>query len=81
MKTIPIFWGGGNVKKYFDSRGIVSFWNTIECAHFASNLTLAPVSVDEYASMYKSVTKNFNRAKSYEVTEDWFYKNVLLPRG
>ena len=70
--TIPIYWGCNNIEDYFDMRGILRFTTPGELNSIMSSLN------DElYEKLLEPVKKNFELFRSYELTEDWIYENIL----
>ena len=74
--TIPIYWGCKDIGEYFDQDGILTFNNEEELTEILNSL-----SKQTYENMTDVIGSNFEFAKKYMVAEDWFYTNILKPRG
>jgi hypothetical protein len=73
--TVPIYWGCPNISTFFNELGMLKFNNLDEF-----NILLGWIKKsgkEIYDSMSDSILDNFNKAKEYEVTEDWIYSNIL----
>lgn len=80
MKTIPIFWGCPNIGDFFNADGVLSFETYREGIDHLESLIYGNAA-DIYFSKINAVDDNFYRAQEYEITEDWFYINVLQKKG
>ena len=69
--TIPIFWGTGNISKYFNIDGIVQFKDISEVNQIIKNCT-----EDYYISKLPAIKENIEIAKKYSSTYDWMYNNI-----
>jgi len=76
MKTVPIFYGCPNLKDWFDERGVLSFYTVEEAVSFVRE-----ASESLYDDMSESIEANYKLCAKFEITEDWFYENILLPGG
>lgn len=72
LGTIPVFWGAPNIDYYFDERGVLSFQTPSECAEIVKGLSLGL-----YRHLLPYARANMERARTYAVTDDWLYANVL----
>lgn len=59
-KTVPIYWGGSIVSKFFDPRGIIFFDELREL-----NGILSSISSEDYARRREAVESNFVKAQSF----------------
>jgi hypothetical protein len=74
--TVPVFWGCPNVAEFFDPSGIIAFDAPGDV------VSVFPKLCEEYyLSMLPGIANNFLLAQQYEVTDDWFYENVLVAGG
>jgi hypothetical protein len=73
--TVPIYWGCPNISTFFNDLGMMKFNNLEEFDILLNRLN--DRGEDIYGSMSKSILDNFNRAREYEITEDWIYHNIL----
>ena len=73
--TIPIFWGGSWLHKYFDSRGYFTF-NTVQ--ELDSILTMIKDNgIIIYQNAMNYIIDNFERAKKFAVVEDHLWENLF----
>jgi len=72
LGTVPIYWGCPNIENFFMKNGMLKF-ETIE----DFDKLFDGLNKSLYNSMKIPIDINFNAAKEYEITEDWFYKNIL----
>lgn len=68
--TIPIYWGCPNIGDFFNLDGIVTFNNLEELESIIDNINDCNIEKE-------NIVNNFELSKSYVVTEDWIYENVL----
>jgi hypothetical protein len=59
-KVIPIYWGAGNVNKYFEEYGIYQVHNVNEIINICKSLT-----ENDYWRSIKAIRKNFKLAQQY----------------
>jgi hypothetical protein len=65
--TIPIYVGTKKIVEHFDSNGII----------FLDNNTLDEINYDLFSSKKESILENFERVKSFNTVEDYFYDKYL----
>jgi hypothetical protein len=65
--TIPIYVGTKKIVEHFDSNGII----------FLDNNTLDEINYDLFLSKKESILENFERVKSFNTVEDYFYDKYL----
>ena len=63
--TIPVYLGSPNISKYFNEDGIIKLTEEFE------------VSEEIYNSKIDAIKDNLERAKQYEVLEDFIYLNYF----
>lgn len=66
--TIPLYWGTKNINKYFDN--IITFNTINELKGIITKLKNNEILYSE-----KDILSNFEKSKSYKVSEDYFYEN------
>lgn len=66
--TIPLYWGTKNINKYFDN--IITFDTIGELKEIINKLKNKEILYTE-----KDIVSNFEKSKSYKVSEDYFYEN------
>ena len=69
--TIPVYWGCSNINEFIDERGIIRF----DMDSFDD--VLETLNEETYNNMLKYAKINLEKAKAYEITEDWIYENVF----
>lgn len=72
--TIPIYWGCPNIDEYLDVRGMIIVSSVEEIKDWVGKLNEA-----EYLVRKEFAASNLKKAieESYDVTEDWMYKNIF----
>jgi len=70
--TIPIFWGCPNVGDFFDDAGVLSFNDANDVAFIYPYL-----NEKHYTYLRHHAINNLKLIDRYEVSDDWFFKNVL----
>jgi glycosyltransferase involved in cell wall biosynthesis len=70
--TVPIYWGAPNIDKYFDTRGMIIVNSLEEIKEVVGKL-----NENEYVSKMEYIKTNLETARSFDVTEDWMYNNIL----
>jgi hypothetical protein len=70
--TIPIYWGCPSIDKFFNINGMILF-NTID----ELPKILDEISFDKYIEMKDAIEENFEKAKTYILSEDFIYENYL----
>lgn len=71
-RTIPIYWGAGNIEQWFDTESIIRFDSIPELMDIISNL-----SINEYNKRFESLEKNYNKSLHYYDYDDILYQNLL----
>jgi hypothetical protein len=74
--TIPIFWGCGNIGKFFNEKGIIRFNSGPELLDLIKNLT-----PKDYYSRMEHIKENFEIAKKYKSVDDVLGKNIIKTLG
>jgi hypothetical protein len=59
-RTVPIYYGCTNIDKYFDTRGMLRFWNIEQFKNIVYNLTPA-----DYDRMLPYIEDNYHRSRYY----------------
>lgn len=59
-RTVPIYFGCTNLEQYFDTRGVIQFWNIEQLEHIIANLTPA-----DYESRLPYIEENYQRARPF----------------
>jgi hypothetical protein len=72
LGTVPIYWGCPNIDNFFIKQGMLTF-KTINDFDKLFNI----LDKKLYKSMEQNININYHAALEYEITEDWFYKNIL----
>ena len=73
--TIPIYWGCSNLQDYFDMSGVIVINNEYDL------VKLLPTLNESFYNDKLSVVKaNYEAAKHYATTEDWFYENIFTTK-
>jgi hypothetical protein len=70
--TVPIYWGAPNIDKYFDTRGMIIVNSLEEIKEVVGKL-----NENEYIDRIEYIRANLETARSFDVTEDWMYNNIL----
>lgn len=75
--TVPIYWGCPGIGKFFDTDGMITFKDSSELPGILSKL-----SEEDYIKRLPAIKRNFETAKSYTVTEDYIFNEILkkLPK-
>lgn len=71
--TIPIYYGCPSIVDFFDLDGIITFNNIQELETILDGLTPSL-----YDKKINSITKNFEIAKKYLISEDWIKENLNI---
>lgn len=79
--TIPIYYGCPDIGKFFDRAGMFCVQSLDEILSILRDIGNPYVAKERYATMRQAVEANFEAARQYRVAEDWFFDNVLAPRG
>jgi len=72
--TIPIYWGCPNIGEFIDERGIIKF--DMESFDDIFN----SLNEEKYNSMLEYANINLGKAKTFEITDDWIYENIIWPK-
>jgi hypothetical protein len=72
LGTIPVYWGCPNIEDFFKEDGMLTFKTIDDFDNIFNTL-----DKKLYKSMEVGVGLNYRNAMEYEITEDWFYKNIL----
>ena len=70
--TVPIYWGCPNISDYFDTRGMYIVNSLQEIESLVGSLT-----ENDYINKIEYIKSNCEVAKTYAVTEDWIFTNIL----
>lgn len=71
-RTIPIYWGDPDIKRYFSEKGIITFNNLNELKKI-----LEKIDDSVYDNRYKYVLENEYLCRSYMFFEDQFYSWLI----
>tara|TARA_B100000927_G_scaffold274904_1_gene254485 strand:- start:881 stop:1732 length:852 start_codon:yes stop_codon:yes gene_type:complete len=66
--TIPVYWGGKGIEKYFNKEGII-FLDELK--------SIKSLNEELYYSKMNAIVDNFNRLKNLDSSEDFFVKNYM----
>ena len=66
--TIPVYFGGSNIEKYFNPDGIIQLDYTFDPDKLTPEL---------YESKMDAIKENFERCGDYAIMEDFFYQKYL----
>ena len=72
LGTVPIYWGCPNIEHFFIKQGILTFGDIN-----GFDKLLNKLDENLYKSLKPNIDVNYHAALEYEITEDWFYKNIL----
>lgn len=72
--TVPIYWGGKNVDKLFNSDGIIIVNSPQEIKKVVKYLLTGNNAREEYEKRLDAIKDNRERAKQYSTIEEWFYR-------
>lgn len=75
--TVPIFWGGKFLHRYFNMDGILLFDNIKELAYLLSNIKEVGTGFYERKDTQAAIKDNFERAKRYAIIEDYLWENLF----
>jgi hypothetical protein len=67
-RTVPIYYGCTNLEQYFDTRGVIQFWNIEQLEQILANLTPA-----DYDARLPYIEENYQRARP-------FWENTVYER-
>lgn len=67
MKTVPIYYGTKNIKKFFNTKGIIDYRK-----HKFEDLT-----VQNYLSRLEYIDENYKLVKNYKIPEDTIYQKIF----
>lgn len=73
--TIPLYWGDPKINRFLDGRGMLPWQSEADLRYILKHLP-----PDMYGLMVRYAYDNLTRLKDYAITEDWFVKNVLVPK-
>jgi hypothetical protein len=67
--TIPIYWGCPNIGRFFNTDGILRFYDLDRLGNI-----LASISKADYVGRLDAVRDNLKRARQYRCAEDWIFE-------
>ena len=71
--TIPIYWGCPNIGDFFNPDGII----TLEDPNNFDIEIINKEGSELYITKEAAIRENYEKAKDFEVTDDWIYTNIL----
>lgn len=75
-RTVPIYFGCLNIEKYFDTRGIIRFWNIEQLEYILHTLT-----PDDYESRLPWIERNYELARPFwETTVHERIENIIAQK-
>lgn len=66
--TVPVYWGTPNIGEYFNMDGIILL---------NEDFNVDDLTEERYNSMTEAIEDNFNIATSFEMSEDYTFRNYL----
>jgi len=73
--TVPIYWGCPSIGDFFNIKGMIVVENLEEIGESLNKLT-----PELYESMKSYLLENFNKARQYNLPENFIYKNLIKTR-
>jgi hypothetical protein len=70
--TIPIYWGCPSIGDYFNTKGIIIVDDIDDIGKSLSNVT-----TELYEEMKPYLIENFNKAKKYNLAENFIHKDFI----
>jgi hypothetical protein len=74
LGCVPIHWGAPNIGEFLDKCGIISLSDISQVENILQNLTMG-----RHNLLRPILWENLERARNWEITEDWISLNILLP--
>ena len=71
--TVPIYWGCTNIENFFNTDGMIILDNPASFDMEVLNKDCGKL----YQTKETAIRENYEKAKDFEVTDDWIYENIL----